>query len=305
MSRLLPVLCLIGMGIAWGLSMPMTKLAVSTGHGHFGIIVWQLVLVALLMLVPLVMWRGRPKVGLRHLRLLIFVAFFGTMIPNSMSYIAAAELPSGVMAIIMSLIPMSSLPIALIWGLERFDWVRLCGLIFGAVAMVVLIGPSTSLPNPAAAPFVLVAALSTICYGIEGNYVAKFGLGGLDVVQVLFYSSLVGLIIITPVALMTGQYYNPIPIFGLPEKALIVSSVGHGIAYACYIWLVGRTGPVFAAQVSYIVTIAGVVLSMILLGERYSGYIWLALALVLIGLFLVQPKTQEQDQAKEQAKEQG
>lgn len=282
------------MGIAWGLSMPMTKLAVSTGHGHFGIIVWQMVIVAALMGLPLALRPRAKGPKWHHLRLLIFVAFFGTMIPNSMSYIAAGELPSGVMAIVMSLIPMSSLPIALMLGLEGFEWRRLSGLIFGAVAMFVLIGPSTSLPNPAAAPFVLIAALATICYGIEGNYVAKFGLDGLDAIQVLFYSSLLGLLIITPTALITDQFYNPFTNFGVPEYALIVSSLGHGLAYACYIWLVGRTGPVFAAQVSYVVTIAGVALSILILGESYSGYIWVALVLVLIGLFLVQPKETEQ-----------
>lgn len=296
MTRFLPIMCLIGMGIAWGLSMPMTKLTVSTGHGHFGIIVWQMVLVALLMGIPLVL---RPRANgpkLRHLRLLLFVAFFGTMIPNSFSYIAAGHLPSGVMSIVMSLIPMSSLPIALMLGLEGFEWRRLSGLIFGAVAMVALIGPSTSLPNPAAAPFVLFAVIATICYGLEGNYVARFGLGGLDAIQVIFYSSLIGLLIITPTAVASGQFYNPFANFGVPEYALIVSSLGHGLAYALYIWLVGRTGPVFAAQVSYIVTIAGVLLSILLLGESYSGYIWLSLALVMIGLFLVQPRSQSPEQ---------
>ncbi len=39
------------------------------------------------------------------------------------------------------------------------------------------------------------------------------------------------------------------------------------------------------------------ILSMILLGESYSGYIWLALALVMIGLFLVQPKGEATEQA--------
>ena len=296
MNRFLPTICLLGMGLAWGLSMPMTKLAVSTGHEHFGILIWQMVLVAILMGIPLAL---RPRTNgprLRHLRLLLFVAFFGTMVPNSLSYIAAGELPSGVMAIIMSLIPMFSLPIALIWRLEVFEWKRLGGLIFGAVAMFVLIAPGTSLPNPSAAPFVLFAVVATICYGLEGNYVAKFGLDGLDTIQVVFYSSLLGLLIIIPTALVTDQYYNPFASFGVPEYALIVASLGHGFAYACLLWLIGRTGPVFAAQVSYIVTVAGVAFSIFLLRESYSGYIWLALALVMIGLFLVQPKVQSVEQ---------
>ena len=55
-------------------------------------------------------------------------------------------------------------------------------------------------------------------------------------------------------------------------------------------WIVGRGGPVFAAQVSYVVTGFGVVWSMLLLGESYSLWIWAALAAIFTGLFLTQPR---------------
>lgn len=269
--------------------MPMTKLAVSTGHGQFGIIFWQLVLVSLIMLLISAFQSGKSPVGLRHLRLLLVVALFGTIISNSMSYIAASHVPSGVMSIVMSLVPMSALPIALLWRSEVFDWRRLSGLVFGALAMVLLVGPDASLPDPSAGFFVLVAALSTICYGFEGNYVARFGLDGLDPIQVLLYSSLLGIILITPLAIGTGQFYNPFAAWSVAENALLVSSFAHALAYAGYIWLVGIAGAVFAAQISYLVTVSGVLSAMVILDERYSGFIWLSLGLVLIGLFLVQP----------------
>ncbi|MBM7066892.1 hypothetical protein [Actibacterium sp. 188UL27-1] len=62
------------------------------------------------------------------------------------------------------------------------------------------------------------------------------------------------------------------------------------IAYAGYIWPVGRAGSVFAVQVSYFVTIFGIGWSMLLLGERFASGFWLALVLMLGGLFLVQPR---------------
>jgi drug/metabolite transporter (DMT)-like permease len=62
------------------------------------------------------------------------------------------------------------------------------------------------------------------------------------------------------------------------------------MVYSAYVWLVGRAGSVFAAQVSYLVTGFGVLWSMALLGERYSGYVWAALALMFAGLALVQPR---------------
>ena len=62
------------------------------------------------------------------------------------------------------------------------------------------------------------------------------------------------------------------------------------ITYTGYIWLVGRTGAVFASQVAYIVTLSGVFLGITILGENHSPLVWLALVFMLIGLVLVQPR---------------
>ena len=81
------------------------------------------------------------------------------------------------------------------------------------------------------------------------------------------------------------------PPWGLPDGALVLSAVVHAMVYSGYVWMVGRAGAVFASQVSYLVTGSGVIWAMILLGESYTGWIWLALAMMLTGLFLVQPRT--------------
>ncbi len=52
----------------------------------------------------------------------------------------------------------------------------------------------------------------------------------------------------------------------------------------------GLAGPVFSSQVSYVVTLAGVFLSALILSESYSSWVWMALVLMLAGLTLVQPR---------------
>jgi drug/metabolite transporter (DMT)-like permease len=64
----------------------------------------------------------------------------------------------------------------------------------------------------------------------------------------------------------------------------------HAGVYAGYVWMVGRAGAVFAAQVSYLVTAFGVIWAMAILGERFSGTVWLAMLMMFAGLFLVQPR---------------
>jgi len=108
--------------------------------------------------------------------------------------------------------------------------------------------------------------------------------------QVIFGASLLGIVITFPAAIATGQWIDPTLAFGKAEIALIVAAVLHALVYAVYVWLVGHAGSVFAAQTSYVVTGCGVLWSMWLLNETYSIWVWLALAVMMLGMFLVQPR---------------
>ena len=79
--------------------------------------------------------------------------------------------------------------------------------------------------------------------------------------------------------------------FNTAELAIVALSVIHAVAYTSYIWLVGKAGTIFSSQVAYIVTVSAMFLSAIFLGEAYSPYTFVSLALMIAGLMLVQPPT--------------
>lgn len=103
-------------------------------------------------------------------------------------------------------------------------------------------------------------------------------------------SSLVGVAMAVPLMLMTGQYIPPLWPMPAPQWALIGSSVVHVLVYATYVWLAGRAGAVFAVQVSYMVTGFGLIWANLILGEAYTSTIWVALAAIFAGMYLVQPR---------------
>ncbi len=281
---------LVLMGAGWGLSVPLSKIAVSTGHQPFGLIFWQLFIVVVV-LGAICAWRGkRVELGRRYWRLLIMVALTGAVLPDIFFYLSAARLPGGVMSIIISSVPMFSLPIALALGNENFAWRRLAGLIVGLSGIFLLMGPEASLPERAMVAFVPLALLAPMLYATEGNLVAKWGTQGLDSVQVILGASILGMVLSLPLALISGQWINPLAGFGVPEAALVGAAALHAIVYAAYVWMVGRAGSVFTAQTSYLVTGFGVLWSIVLLQESYSTFVWAALALMLAGMFLVQPR---------------
>jgi drug/metabolite transporter (DMT)-like permease len=285
---LLGVLALLGAG--WGASQPLAKIAVSEGYRHFGLVFWQLFLGAIL-LGAILLLRGKSlPLGRDHLRFYAIIALIGTVLPNAASYQAAVHLPAGVISILLSLVPMFAFPIALMMGTDRFGWARLFGLLCGLAGVLLIVGPEASLPDAAMAAFIPLALIAPAFYGLEANVVAKWGTLDIDPVQVLFGASVAGIAFALPLALATGEFIDPRPPWGAPDLAVVISATLHAVIYTGYVWLVGRAGAVFAAQVSYLVTAFGLFWAMAILGERYSGFVWLALAVMLLGLFLVQPR---------------
>jgi drug/metabolite transporter (DMT)-like permease len=282
---------LVALGIIWGFTIPLTKIAVSTGHSPLGLIFWQMFIATIILTAITIARRIRPALTPHTLIYFLAIGLLGTIIPNSFSYLSARHLPAGVMGIVIAAVPMFSLAIALGLRIERLSFQRIVGVVLGAAAVVLLVAPETSLPDPGKAVFVLVALVAPLCYGVEGNYIAIKAPVGVDPIATLLGASVLGCLISWPLAVTTDSWVDLFAPWSRSEWALLLSSVCHMVAYTSYIWLVGKAGPVFASQVAYVVTISAVFLSALILSETYSAWVWSAMVLMLAGLALVQPRT--------------
>lgn len=281
---------LVLLGAGWGLTQPLAKIAVSGGYRHFGLVFWQLAIGAVL-LGAVIRATGRPMpLDRRRVAFCGLIAVIGTVIPGAASFQAAVHLPSGILSVVLSLVPMLAFPVALWLGIDRFGIARALGLACGLAGVVVLALPGVSLPSPGMIAWLPLALVAPLFYAIEGNVVARWGTRGLDPIQVLFGASVLGTAIALPLALGSGHWIDPRPPWGLPDLAVALSAAIHAAVYSGYVWLVGHAGSVFAAQVSYLVTGSGVLWAMALLGERYPPGLWIALGLMFLGLFLVRPR---------------
>lgn len=288
--RLTPAAFLVAIGMAWGVTVPLSKLAVSAGHRSFGIVFWTALIAVAVLGGHLAFRRRGLPLCWRALRLYGFVACFGTLVPGLATYSAARFLPAGVIAICLSLVPMMTLPMAMGFGIDRPSLGRVAGLGLGLAGVLLLILPEASLPEPLMAAFVPLALIAPLSYSVEGVGLGRMGTAGLDAVQVLCGASLISAAVALPAALAMGIFIDPRLPWGPGEVAVAVSGLVNAVTYAAYVWLIGRAGAVFAAQVSYIITGAGVFWSMVMLGEVYSPWIWAAMALILTGLLLVRPR---------------
>ncbi|MGY6536854.1 MAG: DMT family transporter [Pararhodobacter sp.] len=285
---------LLAIGAAWGLTIPLIKIATSAGHAAPGIALWH-VAINLTLIGGALAITGRlhslPR-DAASLRLYCVFGLFGIALPQWASYSATTHLPAGITSIIVSLVPIFALPLALALGSERFSPRRIAGVVLGAGAIVLIAAPgSGSLPAPGLWVWVLVAALAPLFYAFEGAYVAASRAPGADPFQLLWAASLVALGVLLPVNIALGSFASP---FAAPAGfgALMLAGVLTMTAYTGYILVLRRCGAVFGAQVAYLVTGCGVLWAMMLLGERYPSSVWLALLALFAGLFLVQPRPQ-------------
>ena len=277
-------------GAAWGMSQPLSKIAVSQGYRNFGLVFWQSVVgAAAIGTVVLARGRGLPLTP-PALRRYVAIALIGAVLPNAAGYEAARHLPAGLLSLMLSMMPMLAFPLALALRTERFSPARLAGLALGLGGVLLIALPDAGLPEAGMIAWLPLALVAPFFYALEVNVVARWGMGGTDPIQLLFGAATTAALISAPLALAGGQWIDPRPPWGAPDAALVTAAVLNISAYTTYVWLVGRAGPSFAAQTSYLVTGFGVLWAMLLLGERFSGWVWGALAVMMAGVALVQPQ---------------
>lgn len=283
-------IALIALGLTWGATIPLSKTAVSTGHHPIGVIFWQFAIVSVILGVAALALRLRISLNPKILGFYLVICLIGTLFPNGFSYMAAPHLPAGILGIIIATVPMFALMIALAFRLEKLNLVRSLGVGLGIVAVILLVAPEASLPKPGQAIFVMIALVAPFFYGVETNYLAVQTPKNTNPITTLLAASIIGMVISAPLVFVLDGWVDLSKPWHAPEWSLLASSVLHAVDYTGYIWLVGVAGSVFASQIAYVVTMAAVLFGVIFMGESHAGTVWMALAIMIVGLVLVKPK---------------
>ena len=226
------------------------------------------------------------------IKLYIIVALLGTAIPSVCFYYAAARVPAGVLAITVTLVPILTYGLALLMRSEIFSATRLTGIMLGTVSIFLLVAPKNSLPESASLIWVLLACFSSLCYAIENIYLAKRGTDDVGAIRLACGTCLFSAIILAPVGIATNNMFMLDVTNGLITTSIVTLAVINATAYSAFVACITIAGPLFASQVGYVVTLAGVFWGIAIFGETHSIWVWASLVTMLLGLMLVSPRKQ-------------
>lgn len=279
------------MGIFWGSTIALSKIAVAEGAHPLGLTFWQGAIGGTFLLVICVLRRRPPRLERRFLTFYAVCGILGSVIPASLLFWVAIYLSAGVISIAIACVPLMTYLLATLLGIEPPGARRLVGVGLGLASVALITLPETSLPEAGLAIWVLIAVASCACYAMEDIYISLRRPAGLDALALTAGMLLVAALIMVPIILATDAWVPITLPFGPLEWSIIAMALASAVAYSMFLYVISVAGPIFASQTAYLVTLAGVLWGMALLGERHSFWIWAALAVMLAGLLLVQPRS--------------
>ena len=276
-------------GTAWGVTFSLAKIAMNAGAHPLGLTLWTSLTGGTMVLLYAMARRMRIPTDRRHLVFYLVCGLLGTAIPSTVFNYAVSEVPAGIVAIVVALAPMMSFAIAAGLGIDRIVAVRLLGVALGLLAVIMIVAPEASLPDPGMAPWVLLATAATSCYAIENNYIALRKPQETNAIVILCGMLIMAGFAIAPAVVATGTFVPLTSPFGTIELCIVALAAINVVSYGMFIHLISLTGPVFASQMAYPVTFTGVFWGIVIFGEQHSPWIWAALVVMLSGLALVKP----------------
>lgn len=197
---------------------------------------------------------------------------------------ATPILGTAMAAILVASIPLFSMLIGQIWGLEKITLQSLFGMILGFSGIVILVGfPAV----PFTAQFIigcLAAIGACLCAAFGSNYASR-NLKGSGAWEITIGSFLAGGILTLPFLLVVPVPKMPSAmdvafLFGL---AIFMSS----LTYVTYFHLVSRIGATKTISVEFLVTIIAVVVGAVVLDEPLSAIQLLGAGIIILGCALV------------------
>jgi drug/metabolite transporter (DMT)-like permease len=292
--KLAPWGCIFFAGIAWGLSFSLSKIVVEAGFEPLGITLFQAFIAAISLYIVCLLRRRPLRVIITNIRLVVAIALLHSVLPGPIIFISIDHLQAGIVTIIIALVPMMTYGISIPFGIEKFNRIRIMGLVMGMVAILLILLPENSLPDRAAVPWILFVMLAALCYAFEGIVLSLRSAATVGPVRLAMGANACAVLMLTPFVYWTDTFAWPGFAVSVTNLSLVGLGVISALALTTFMHAVSQYGPIFATQTGYIVTISGVFWGMAIFGDVHSFWIWGALATMIIGLGLVQPNKAQQ-----------
>ena len=271
------------LGILWGSAFPAIKVAV-TAYQPIHVVMLRVALGFAVIVAWMMIRRiAFPRAG-RTWALLAVMAVLNTVVPFFLISWAEQHIDAGITALLMGSGPFFALLVSHVTTHDdRMTTPKLIGVALGLSGVLTVIGmeAASGFGRDLVAQLAVFAA--NLCYVASGAMIRSLRDTSMEAMAAGNLAC--ALVLLTPLAVFFGL--PPIsPILGAGPVLFAVvwlGAVGTGLAYVMRFYLARTVGYSFMALAAYMIPVAGVAISALLLGETVSATVLIALCLVLAG----------------------
>jgi drug/metabolite transporter (DMT)-like permease len=269
----------LALALIWGTSF-LLVLKVVEAFGWVGAVTFRALTAAAVLTALAVATRRRLTFGRRT----PLVAVGATTVAGQLVGLSVATplIGTAMSAILVGTIPLFSMVIGQLWGIETMTWRSRVGLVLGFAGIVLLVGfPAV----PVTARFVVGCGVGLGGAVSWGSNYARQHLSGVGAWEQTIGAFVAGGLLTLPLLLVVRVPAPPAPRdYGY---LTVLAAICSALAYVLYFRLVAEVGATIAVSVEFLVTVVAVLVGAVVLGERLSAVQLVGGVVIVAGCALV------------------
>ena len=286
-SHLVPFAILLFSAAIYSMTLSLNRIATTEGIPVFAFVFWQCLGAALLAFFVGLATRQLPSLRRKDLRLYLLLGTLGSAVPYTLIVFVAPKVPAGAIGIGLTLVPILTYGIAVLFRIDRIRLLRIAGFLFGLAAVLLVLLPDQSLPDPGMAPWLLMAFGAPLCWAFCHVCIAILRPPESQPVPLTCGVFACSAITMLPVMAVTENWWIFDATMTDGDWALIGTIVINAIFMVFALEIIRMVGPVVYSTIGYFGTLMGLGWAALYFGEVPSFWIGAAIALLFLGLFLV------------------
>lgn len=184
---------------------------------------------------------------------------------------------------------------------EQASLRRFVGVIIATIGIIAIIISIEGDTGSNRWVWVLIALGIPLGYAIEDLLIDTKMPEGFSTLEAVAFSSLFSSVFLLASAIAFDDFVGLSIHPGKLELSVALIALTAALGTYLFVQLIEIAGAVFAAQIAYVITFSGIAWSAILLGESLPILSWFALAVIIVGLALIEPIHSSEAASKEKS----
>lgn len=283
---LVNVVLLIVAAVVYGGIFSANKLGAEAGWNPIAFAFAQSAAAAIVLIVAGLLRHETLTPTRKHIVSYIVIGALVIGLPITLLTYVAPHLPAAATTLVLALSPVFTLVFAMTLKIETFRWRALLGVVFGLAGVAVLVSPGSELGSGEAAGWFLLALIAPVLFAssnVAASVLRPPATSSLTMAAGVMVGSAA---ILVPLILFTGAWRLPAGTAVDVFVPLGLAAAINAVFFVLFFEIIRRAGPTFFAQFNYLAVLAGIGWGAVLFAERPGILFWVALALMLAGVWL-------------------